>query len=113
MSVTIYGIAKPLETSHVTVSRGLHDDPSVASATRKRIKLQAEKMGYQPNALSRAQAGSKRMTIGALTASLETRIAVLRGGSASEGQRVLHGGLGLGRELRIRVGQLRRHPSPA
>jgi LacI family transcriptional regulator len=49
MRITIKDIARELDLHHSTVSRALHDDPRVKSATRKRIRDYANKHGYRLN----------------------------------------------------------------
>jgi LacI family transcriptional regulator len=49
MRITIKDIARELDLHHSTVSRALHDDPRVKSATRKRIRDYAQKHGYRLN----------------------------------------------------------------
>lgn len=70
MAVTIYDIAEVLDTSRSTVSRALRNDSQIALATRKRVKEQAQKMGYRPNLLARGLVNGKTQTIGFLTGSL-------------------------------------------
>jgi LacI family transcriptional regulator len=62
--VTIYDIAKKLELSPATVSRGLQDHPAIKKDTRKRIKETALKMGYQNNLFARNLRSKKTNTIG-------------------------------------------------
>lgn len=47
--VTIYDIAKALNISAATVSRGLKDHPGIANATKKKIFDKASAMGYRFN----------------------------------------------------------------
>jgi len=47
--VTIYDLAKALNISPSTVSRGLKDHPHIRKETIKRIKAAAHEMGYQQN----------------------------------------------------------------
>ncbi|MCD4831427.1 MAG: LacI family transcriptional regulator [Anaerohalosphaeraceae bacterium] len=70
MATTIYDIARELDVSHSTVSRALRDNPTVASATRRRIKEQALKMRYKPNLLARGLVNGKTQMIGFLTGSI-------------------------------------------
>ena len=46
---TIKEIAKQLGISTSSVSRGLHDHPSIGLTTRMRIKKAAEELNYEPN----------------------------------------------------------------
>uniref|UniRef100_UPI0013D334AA LacI family DNA-binding transcriptional regulator n=1 Tax=Klebsiella pneumoniae TaxID=573 RepID=UPI0013D334AA len=48
--VTIRDIARKLGISHATVSRALGEHPKINSLTRARVRAEAEKMGYVPNA---------------------------------------------------------------
>ncbi len=56
MPVTIRDIAKHAKVSHVTVSHILNSKSGarVSDATRRRVMLAAQEMGYQPNRLARA-----------------------------------------------------------
>src|SRR3990170_9026297 len=47
--VTIYDIARALNISASTVSRGLRDHPHVRKEVKNKILLTARKMGYQQN----------------------------------------------------------------
>ena len=47
--ITIYDVAKALNISPSTVSRGLKDHPHIRKETARRIKAAAVKMGYQRN----------------------------------------------------------------
>ena len=47
--VTIYDLARRLNVSIATVSRGLKDDPVVSKKTKKKIFQLAEEMGYRSN----------------------------------------------------------------
>lgn len=47
--ITIYDVARALNISASTVSRGLKDHPHIKAATAARIKAVADKMGYQRN----------------------------------------------------------------
>ena len=46
---TIKEIARQLNVSVSTVSRGLHDHPSIGLATRQKIKKLAAELNYEPN----------------------------------------------------------------
>jgi LacI family transcriptional regulator len=50
--VTIYDIAKKLNISAATVSRGLKDHPGINKNTRKKITDAAQEMGYRSNAFA-------------------------------------------------------------
>lgn len=62
--ITIYDIAKKLDLSPATVSRGLKDHPAIKKETRKRIKDAATKMGYQNNLFASSLRSKKTNTIG-------------------------------------------------
>ncbi len=62
--VTIYDIAKALDISPATVSRGLKDHPGIKKDTKKRILEAAMKMGYQHNNFARNLRVKKTNTIG-------------------------------------------------
>jgi LacI family transcriptional regulator len=62
--ITIYDIAKKLDLSPATVSRGLKDHPAIKKDTRKRIKDAAFKMGYQHNMFARNLRAKSTNTIG-------------------------------------------------
>lgn len=64
--VTIYDIAKVLDLSPATVSRGLKDHPAIKKDTRKRIKDAAVQMGYQNNTFARNLRTKKTNTIGVI-----------------------------------------------
>ena len=62
--ITIYDLAKALNYSPSTISRALNDHKSISSKTVKKIKEQAEKMGYRPNTLAAGLRNNKSNTIG-------------------------------------------------
>jgi LacI family transcriptional regulator len=64
--VTIYDIAKALDLSPATVSRGLKDHPAIKKDTRKRIKETATEMGYQHNMYARNLRVKNTNTIGVI-----------------------------------------------
>ena len=64
--VTIYDIAKALEISPATVSRGLKDHPGIRKVTKKRIQDAARQMGYQQNNFARNLRIKKTNTIGVI-----------------------------------------------
>src|SRR6188768_862818 len=47
--ITIYDIAQKLALSSTTISRGLHDHPTINKNTRKRIQQTAKELGYRHN----------------------------------------------------------------
>src|SRR5688572_5068040 len=62
--ITIYDIAKALEISPATVSRGLKDHPGIRKDTKKRILEAARVMGYQHNTFARSLRIKRTNTIG-------------------------------------------------
>src|SRR5690606_39948678 len=49
---TIVDIANQLGVSPSTVSRALHDHPSISAKTKRNVMVLAEKYSYQPNLLA-------------------------------------------------------------
>jgi LacI family transcriptional regulator len=66
MSITIVDIAQKLGVSYTSVSRALTGKKGVGPETRKRILAEAEKLGYQPNALARGLVSKSTSTVGLL-----------------------------------------------
>jgi len=64
MSVTIVDIANRIGVSYTTVSRALNGKKGVGEKMRKRILEEAEKLGYQPNAIARGLVSKSTFTIG-------------------------------------------------
>ncbi|RZL14319.1 MAG: LacI family transcriptional regulator, partial [Pedobacter sp.] len=64
--VTIKEIAKKLDLSFSTVSRALHQHPSISITTQQRVKETAEEMGYQPNQKAIFFQQGKTFTIGVI-----------------------------------------------
>jgi LacI family transcriptional regulator len=62
--ITIYDIARALEISPATVSRGLKDHPGLRKDTKKRILEAAKTMGYQHNTFASNLRNKKTHTIG-------------------------------------------------
>lgn len=62
--VTIYDIARALDISPATVSRGLKDHPGIKKDTKKRILEAAMQMGYQHNTFARNLRVKRTNTIG-------------------------------------------------
>jgi len=62
--VTIYDIAKALNISASTVSRGLNDHQGIREDTKKRILKAAHEMGYQHNIFARNLRKKRTNTIG-------------------------------------------------
>ncbi len=62
--ITIYDIAKHLNISASTVSRGLNENPNVNIETRKKIIAVAKEMGYRQNTVASNLRRKKTKTIG-------------------------------------------------
>ncbi len=63
---TIKEIAKQLNVSVSTVSRALHDHPSIGLRTRIQVKKLAEELGYEPNQAAISFKQGKTFTIGVI-----------------------------------------------
>src|SRR5690606_36392849 len=61
---TIIDIAKQLGVSPSTVSRALHNHPSISTETKKNVLALAEKYSYQPNLLALSLLNKKTGIIG-------------------------------------------------
>lgn len=70
--VTIYDIAKKLNISPATVSRGLQDNPAISKITRKRIFDMADELVYRTNHYARNLRQSQTNTIGVLVHELNS-----------------------------------------
>ena len=70
--VTIYDIAKALNLSASTVSRGLRGHPAIRKDTRKRIMDTAVSMGYQQNTFARNLRKNRSHTIGVILPRLDS-----------------------------------------
>lgn len=70
--VTIYDIAKKLNISASTVSRGLNNDITVKKETQKKIQLVAKQMGYRVNSLASNLRNKKSKTIGVIVPRLNS-----------------------------------------
>jgi LacI family transcriptional regulator len=70
--VTIYDIAKVLNISAATVSRGLKDHPHVRKEIKKKILMTARKMGYQQNKFASNLRQKRTSTIGVVVPRLDS-----------------------------------------
>ncbi len=70
--VTIYDVAKALNISPSTVSRGLQDHPHVKKETKKKIKAVAIEMGYQQNKFASSLRKRSTETIGVVVPKLNS-----------------------------------------
>jgi len=71
--ITIYDIAKVLNLSPATVSRGLKDHPAINVKTRKRITDMAKEMGYRSNNFASNLRKQKTHTIGIIVHELQSQ----------------------------------------
>ncbi|MBX3078211.1 MAG: LacI family DNA-binding transcriptional regulator [Salinibacterium sp.] len=67
---TLQDVAEALGLSANTVSRALNNESGVSAATRARIKAEAERIGYVPNAHARSLVLGSRRTIGVIITDL-------------------------------------------
>jgi LacI family transcriptional regulator len=70
--ITIYDIAKALNLSAATVSRGLKDHSGISKATKKRIFDKAKDMGYRVNSFASNLRRQKTNTIGVIVPRLNS-----------------------------------------
>ncbi|RLD70429.1 MAG: LacI family transcriptional regulator, partial [Bacteroidetes bacterium] len=70
--VTIYDIAKKLNLSASTVSRGLRNHPAIKQGTIDRIKDAARTMGYQQNPFASNLRKNRSNTIGVVLPRFES-----------------------------------------
>jgi LacI family transcriptional regulator len=70
--ITIYDIAKVLNISPATVSRGLKDHPGIRKDTKKKILNAAQKMGYQQNTFASNLRRKNTNTIGVIVPRLDS-----------------------------------------
>jgi LacI family transcriptional regulator len=64
--ITIYDIAKHLNVSATTVSRGLKNNPAISKATRRKIAEAASQLGYRSNLFASNLRSQKTKTIGVI-----------------------------------------------
>lgn len=72
IEVTIYDVAKALNISPSTVSRGLKDHPHIKKETIIRIKAAAQEMGYQRNKFASNLRQKNTYTIGVVVPKLNS-----------------------------------------
>jgi LacI family transcriptional regulator len=70
--VTIYDIAKKLNISTATVSRGLKDHPGISKKTKKKIFDMVAEMGYRSNHFARNLRQQQTNTIGVIVHELKS-----------------------------------------
>jgi LacI family transcriptional regulator len=67
---TIKEIAQQLNVSVSTVSRALHDHPSIGLRTKMQVKKLAEELNYEPNQAAISFKQGKTHTLGVILPSL-------------------------------------------
>lgn len=70
--VTIYDIAKKLNVSPATVSRGIKDHPGISKKTKKKIFDMARELGYRSNHFARSLRQNQTNTIGVIVHELNS-----------------------------------------
>jgi LacI family transcriptional regulator len=70
--VTIYDIARKLNVSPATVSRGLQDHPAISKKTKKKIFDMVDEMGYRTNHFARNLRQQHTKTIGVIVHELNS-----------------------------------------
>jgi len=70
--VTIYDVAKTLNISPSTVSRGLKNHPHIKKETRKKIQAAAKEMGYRQNTFASSLRQKHTNTIGVVVPRLNS-----------------------------------------
>lgn len=92
--VTIYDLARKLDISPATVSRGLQDHPAISKKTKKKILELAEQMGYRSNKFARNLRSKQTHTIGVIVPRLNsyfmsTVIAGIEDEAGSQGYQII------------------------
>lgn len=70
--ITIYDIAKHLDISATTVSRGLKNHPAINKNTRKKIADAAKELGYRSNTFASSLRSNRTHTIGVIVPRLNS-----------------------------------------
>ena len=70
--ITIYDIAKHLNISATTVSRGLKNHPTINKNTRKKIAEAAKELGYRSNTFASSLRSNRTHTIGVIVPRLNS-----------------------------------------
>jgi LacI family transcriptional regulator len=71
--ITIYDLAKQLDLSAATVSRGLKDHPAINKHTKKKISDLASKLGYRSNNFASNLRKQRTNTIGVMVHELKSQ----------------------------------------
>ena len=71
--ITIYDIARQLDLSAATVSRGLKDHPAINKHTKKKIAELAAKLGYRSNNFASNLRKQRTNTIGVIVHELKSQ----------------------------------------
>lgn len=69
--ITIHDIARELNTTGSTVSRALNDHPSISEATKKKIRLTAQRLNYRQNKVASSLRSGRTHIIGIMIPSAE------------------------------------------
>ncbi len=70
--ITIYDIARQLNISATTVSRGLKNHPSINKNTRKKIAQAAQELGYRSNTFASSLRSKRTYTLGVIVPRLNS-----------------------------------------
>ncbi len=70
--ITIYDIARQLNISATTVSRGLQNNPAINKLTRKKITEKAAELGYRSNSFASSLRSKKTNILGVLVPRLNS-----------------------------------------
>ncbi|TGV04735.1 LacI family DNA-binding transcriptional regulator [Flavivirga rizhaonensis] len=70
--VTIYDLAKELNISPATVSRGLNNHPAISDITKKRIAAIANKLDYRSNKFAANLSNQKTYSLGVIVPRLDS-----------------------------------------
>lgn len=70
--ITIYDIARHLNISPTTVSRGLKDHPTINIKTRKKIAEAARQLGYRSNTFASSLRSKRTQTLGVIVPRLNS-----------------------------------------
>jgi len=77
---TIKDVAKKAGVSHPTVSRVIHNSPTISDKTKRRVRKAMESLGYQPDLVARTLVRSKSRVLAAIIPDLNPHVQpILRG----------------------------------